>query len=298
MSEALYFVRGGEVLGGLVALAFLWWGSVLVARRRGGRTSPLTAFVLTAPLAFIVGPTLLRGTVGFHFGSVLDWSGQGWDRLSYDPFTSQTVLNAALFFPAGAIYAFALRSLARVALGLIALSFAVECLQGLTTAGVPDPADLIANSVGGAIGALTGYALAVIFLAATRQEVNLPSALVRLGCALVAGTMVVPLLHVAADRRQEQLVEKLRGLFEHSSLEQYLAWQADDAGGGLDAHVFRPSVLGPAGTDGAVRTSSSVLQRYPASFFGVERCVLVTWQPGHTTIQPESGEVCVRRMID
>ena len=62
------------------------------------------------------------------------------------------LLNLVLFVPAGLFVSLATRRSARTLLALIGLSLLIECIQSFDLLGAPDPADLVANSLGAGIG--------------------------------------------------------------------------------------------------------------------------------------------------
>jgi glycopeptide antibiotics resistance protein len=78
--------------------------------------------------------------------------------------TADGPLNVVLFVPLGFLLALLLRRPVRAALACAALSLAIECYQCALTSRVGAVADVVANSLGGAIGAL----VAVVVLAVTR----------------------------------------------------------------------------------------------------------------------------------
>ena len=76
-------------------------------------------------------------------------------------------LNVALFVPAGLFITHATRRPWRVFFALVGLSLLIEVVQDLTYLGAPDPADLLANSLGAALGVLV--AVGYLTLAARRR---------------------------------------------------------------------------------------------------------------------------------
>jgi hypothetical protein len=91
------------VLIGLSAVAGRW-----VAERRSTARSPVAWFAAFASIAGILALTLARhgAPQAFRPGDTFALIGSGWDRLSKGDLvgSSQFVLNAALFMPAGAAW--------------------------------------------------------------------------------------------------------------------------------------------------------------------------------------------------
>ena len=124
--------------------------------RGSGRTLGLTVATLWS-LALVTGFTLrlgdANGTADYvWFLDPVLWAdsivvGANW------------TLNAFLFIPAGFTLAMFLRSPLRAAITLSLASFLIETVQQITSVGIPDPSDFVANTVGAAIGAFLGVVL-------------------------------------------------------------------------------------------------------------------------------------------
>ena len=71
-------------------------------------------------------------------------------------------LNAALFIPAGFTLAMFLRSPVRAVLTLSLGSFLIESVQQITSVGIPDPSDFVANSAGAAAGAIVAVVVLTV----------------------------------------------------------------------------------------------------------------------------------------
>lgn len=91
---------------------------------------------------------------------------------------------------------------------------------------------------------------------------------------------------LGAAHRQDTLAAEARTRFSGTTVRDFRAGVAADT---LTEDVFdAPSVY----ADGARYAPSSVEVRYPASFFGVRRCVYVEWSTAAVTVRPESGRAC------
>lgn len=149
------FVTNGALPTTLVVGFLLTLFSTYIARG-SGRTRGLTVATLWS-LALVTGFTLRLGDANgtaeyIWFLDPILWAdsvvvGANW------------ILNAVLFVPAGFTLAMFLRSPIRAALTLALASFMIETVQQITSVGIPDPSDFVANSAGAVIGALIGVVL-------------------------------------------------------------------------------------------------------------------------------------------
>ena len=101
-----------------------------------------------------------------------------------------------------------------------------------------------------------------------------------------AATLGFTLATHGAAARQARLEHELVRLYGSSSLEQFKHWERS---GRLPQEVFaRTSVP----SDGASYGAAAVTIRYPASFFGIRRCVFATWQARAFAVRRGSGREC------
>jgi hypothetical protein len=125
-----------------------------VARRCG--TSAVVAACAIGSVGLVLALTLgARAIDGVREPAVAwtPWFGDAVMRrriLTPDP---DWMLNVALFVPAGASLTALTRRAGLVVVALLGLSIGVEVLQRLTEVGLPDPADVVANTIGAALGA-------------------------------------------------------------------------------------------------------------------------------------------------
>jgi hypothetical protein len=286
------FVDAGVlvVFASLLVCALLLAGSM--ARMLGINRS--LAAVALASIAGILAVTLgVRAVKGGELGGAsLGWliNGDLWSQ-SVDV-GSGWLLNVALFVPAGLFVALATRRPWRALLGLAVLSLLIELVQSLGLLGAPDPADLVANSLGAAIG----VSLAAIALrssawsigrdegvAASRKTVLVASAAV----VGVAGIGWLGLL-AGADAKRASLANDLRESFAGSTSTDIAARiEADDGFDQLLSAVeTRPSYLGRVGN------TNQFEGRYSIEFFGLHRCVFVRWTTDGFALRYGSGDVC------
>lgn len=299
MGRDVSFLLVGGLLVPLLGLvgASVWLASVLRRRRFAGR-SWLLVFLACASLALIVAATLLREAVylaGWLVENGLDewpgpslrWSENGWERLSYEPFSSQVLLNAALFVPAGVAWTLLIARAWRVTAGLIVCSLGIEVVQGLASLGVPDVADLVANSVGAALGATMGTILLWVVPGVWGRSRPSRQAMLRGGATAGAVLVTVTVLaYAGAAQRQASLEHELSARFTGTTLRDFRQWEAK---GQLYDEVFEAVSVS---IDGQIQDAQSVSARYPASFFGVRRCVFVRWTAKDVEVQPEAGRRC------
>ncbi|GAB3119588.1 hypothetical protein GCM10027160_33910 [Streptomyces calidiresistens] len=258
-------------------------------RRSEGKRDRLLLHAAVASLSMIVAVTLFRGSPGFSPGELFTWSTTGWDRISGDPFTSTEILmNAALFIPAGLLWTLLTGKPLHVLIAIPFLSFLVECLQAVTGTGANDVADLISNSAGGALGVLAGSLAPRLRprdaegrpRRSRRRKVWVTASLSLLAAATVTSVFV------GAERRSAALEAELTAHFAGTDLETYRAWEAEDL---LYEKVFAAASVF---TDGARHLDETARVRYPASFFGLRRCVFVDWTPDGVTTTKGAGSEC------
>jgi hypothetical protein len=271
----------------LVLLVLSAVAGVLVARRRPER-SAFEWFVAFGSIAPIVSTTLFRGEVslGFDPSRLTDWSGSDLASLSRDPLSSsQFVLNVALFVPAGAVWTWLTRRAGRTLGALVLGSFVIECLQAVTGAGGNDLLDLVANFFGALLG--VGGALIVINVAGGRLEELPRTKRIQL---VVAGIVAVVLIaagwFLGAARRQDDVRSTVVERFEDTDL-TFIQTQLE-----TNAEAVWGAVSGVRADYYA--TDDTVVLRFPAALFGLQRCVYATWTADEVAIRNASGDDCTR----
>ena len=154
------FVTNGAIPTTLVVGFLLTLFSTYIARG-SGRSRGLTIATLWS-LALVTGFTLRLGDA--HIGAHTVWFVDPVLWADSIVVGANWVLNAVLFAPAGLTLALFLRSPIRAVLTLCCGSFLIETVQQITSVGVPDPSDFVANSAGASLGA----ALALVVLLVRR----------------------------------------------------------------------------------------------------------------------------------
>lgn len=278
--------------GALSALVVLLSLSAVAAwsvsrRPRSIERPTLAWFAAFATLAMILSVTVLRDgfpTV-FRLDRLTQWSGDGFRLLSRDPLgSSQFILNIALFVPAGVAWTLMFRRPLAALLALSGCSLVIEVMQSITSVGAPDVADFVANTIGAGIG----VAVAAIVNLATSPQHRRPalrSQMLVIGAFMVVVLVAVTALFFGASRRQNAVENTLRVAFDgtdRSEIEAILK-DADPA-----------AVFGAAGdwADGTRRSDEVLEIRYPAMFFGLHRCVFVTWDWIDVDFRKASGRDC------
>jgi hypothetical protein len=103
---------------------------------------------------------------------------------------------------------------------------------------------------------------------------------------VAAATLVFSGVTEGASARQARLEHELLRLYGSSSFQQFKRWERADR---LPQEVFaRTSVS----SDGAHYGARTVTIRYPASFFGLRRCVFATWEAQAFAVRRGSGRAC------
>lgn len=287
------------MLVGLSAVAGRW-----VAERRSTARGSIAWFAAFASIAGILALTLARDGApqAFRPGDTFAWIGSGWDRLASGDLigSSQFVLNAALFIPAGAAWTWvtgrALRSLA----GLVALAMLVESVQGIAGLGAPDITDVAANSIGAAIGAavaallVAGLRRAGVVATRDRPE-SQRGAIVVVALVLVVITSLTVVL-VGADRHQARIRDELEqalGDTTYDDIDAVLRGDSEQLEPGArfsdSEQVFSAASVR---ADGFNYAEDRIELRWPATFFGFRRCVYVVWQPRGVQFRNVSGAAC------
>ncbi len=239
-----------------------------------------------ASLALIISVTLFREGIPttIRFDTLADWSSDGLRQLSRDPFGSgQFVLNIVLFVPAGATWTLISRRPVLSWVVMAGLSLLIEFTQAVTGAGANDVADLVANSLGAAIGAAV---VLVCWAIVDDRKIDLSSRSRRLGAAgvVAAGLALIASWLFGASSRQHHVEDVLRSKFEGTDRAEIEALMESDSS----------AVFGAADdyADGTRYSDDSIEIRYPATFFSLHRCVFVVWTSEGVEFRKASGHDC------
>lgn len=300
-SNATASVLVATVLLLSASAAGVWW----LSRHRSARR-PFAWFAALGSIAGCVSFTLARdGAPGdFRPGNVFAWAGSGWDRLGHGDLlgSSQFLLNAALFAPAGLAWVWLTRRAARTLLGLAGLSMLIESLQAVLGLGAADITDVVANVIGAAAGVAAGVAVSRWI---ERSGEPIPSRRVgRKRKVVVAGTVVAVLAAVVvwlggAERHQATIRHELEEVLSDTSYDELafvLQGDPDDPDRlGPDARFSDGEQIFSAisvRADGFRYTDGQIELRWPALWFGLRRCVYVIWTPTAVQFRDHSGSAC------
>lgn len=267
----------------VVAAAFgAWWCDRHLRLVEGSLVGWFAGFT---SVALIVSVTLFReGLPGvFDVGGLGDWSSDGLRRLSRDPLgSSQFVLNIVLFIPAGLAWTWVTKR-PFVTLGVLsATSVVIESIQAVTGAGANDVADLVANSIGAAVGAGFVGMINVVFARGVRLS-RRSQWFVGVSAAVVAMASVAG-CYVGASSRQQNVEDALRAEFEgtdRADIEMRLDLDPDGVFGALSDFA-----------DGTRYSEDRIEIRYPATFFSLHRCVYAVWDSNGVEFKKASGHAC------
>ncbi len=287
----------------LVFVPLLFVAAVLagpVARRIG--SSRLLAWLALVSIAGILaatlrerdllaqlsdaGPTSCAGCV--PFGWLTD--PRLWSRAAR--IDSAWLLNVALFIPAGLLVTLASRRPGRVLVAMAGLALSIEVIQDLARLGSPDPADLVANSVGAAIGVGLGIAALRVRPARIAHQPD-PTTSRRAEVAFIVGAITIVTLgwlglSLGADARLDSLRQELTEAFAGSTASNMEARLASTEGFDetLASVSVRPSYLGRVGA------SEQFEGRYATQFFGLWRCAYIRWTADGFELRDGSGDEC------
>ena len=275
----------------VVALAGLLVASVLVARWLHGssRFAPRPSslwFAGLASFALIIAMTLFRDGLPstFRLGNLGEWSSAGSRLLARDPLgSSQFVLNVVLFVPSGVAWTLISRRPLLTSLALSGLSLVVEVIQAVTGVGANDVADLVANSLGAAVGAAM-VVVCQMTLGRRTSDLSGRSRRLRLAAGLATGLMLVGAWFAGASSRQQSVENVLRSKFtgtDRADIEAMLESDAAAVFGAADDY-----------SNGTRYSGDTIEIRYPTLFFGLRRCVFVIWSSEGVAFRRESGQEC------
>jgi hypothetical protein len=298
-----FFVRTG-LLPALAAGVAFAVAFTMVARRRSWVEERAWPAVLAAVLTVtgILVFTLFREAVlvlqAVASGAELSppglaglrtWSPDGWWRATADPFgDTQVLLNIALFVPAGFVWSLVTRRPWVVVLALTSLSVVIEVVQGVSGLGANDVADIVANVLGAGAGAMA--ATVVGWLLDERvagRAAGSRTWLVRAVGAVVVVSLATLLPGVVASQRQARFAEQAIERFAATSYVDIVRWTAEDR---LLDEVWRAALSVEA--DGFTVGVGTARARYPASFLGAHRCVVVTWARAGVSVERHARDRC------
>lgn len=267
------------VLGGAAVLT--WW---LRGRYTGWRRVGLFGFVTSVGMVLLA--TLWRETpTGSCPACLTDWH---LDKLAAGTFSTDVALNIALFVPPVLLATLLWQAPVRAALAATAGSLAIEIVQPLIGVGANDAVDLLANTIGAALGALAGaIILAIVDLAARRRTG--PARLLRLAVAIMAaGAILVGYPAWVASTRQAAGAAQLDAMFAGTTLDDYQT-NRDTT---WDAKLLDFTTGNGPLTAVSYRTDQVARERFTWTLYFATRCIIAEWTPtGYTTFR-QSGQEC------
>lgn len=280
-----YVAHGGY---GLAAAVVVTAATVAAGWARSSGRSPLRATLLALSISAIPAATLLRTDDHpyLQWDALAHWAPSGLQRFaSAAPSSAEIILNAALYVPA-AIVVVAFRVLRPPAclVVLVALSSAIECIQGLLGLGVPDVADIASNTTGALVGTWLGCAYLITLQQTRRLEWRSEARWVAATTLIVAAfELSVPYL---ARSDLDRLADEARDRWGDMTLADYRRLEGRPD---LNTKLFE---LGGIFSDGSRSTRAGVVVRFPATFLGIHQCVLVEWSSTGVNVTTERGADC------
>jgi len=275
------------LLGPLLAR---WWGTTaLIATAALGSLGGILAFTLGVRAI----TEDRREFVGSDFSWLTDSS--VWrSAVDLDP---SWLLNMLLFVPAGVFLTVALRRPVAVLVGLASMSFAIEAIQSLTRLGTADVRDLVANTIGAAVGVVLATVIvrrraddAPPLTEAEQRSLDSRATLAAIVVIAVVGGVTWFGVGAVADLRQDRLVDDLTAAFDGTTAADIAIELGSDAG--FDRLVqrgpSRPDYIGEVGDTGMYEG------RWSTVFVGLHRCVIVRWSDDELTTRETSGRTCRR----
>ena len=290
----------------VVLLALAAIGARWLTRTRDTQRGSLAWFAAFGSIAGCLSLTLFRE--GFRFGfrpaGVLAWTTTGWDRLADGNLlgSSQFLLNVALFVPAGVAWTWVTARPLRTLGGLVGLTMLIESVQGMTGTGGADVTDVVANSLGAAIGVgAAAIATAVLVRAGltTGRASDPRRRAIVAACLVVVVAFTAAGLLIGADQRQSRIHSELERMFEDTTYDEINSVLTADPDNpeplaGRARFVDLNQILDAISvrSDGGRTTDNKIELRWPALFFGFRRCVYVTWTPSGVDFSDASGRAC------
>lgn len=286
MSNYLAVFLAPRMLLGLVvvlgaAAVLTWWRR---ERYPGWRRVGFFGFCATAGVVVLA--TLWREPAqGSCPACLADWHVE---KLITGAFGTDVALNIALFVPPVLLATLLWRNPVRATVAAAAGSLAIEIIQPLIEVGANDAVDLLANTIGAAIGAIGGALILTITDLAAGCRVG-PARLVRLAAAaLAAGAILAGYPAWVAGSKQTSAAAQLDAMFAGTTLADYKANR--DTTWGAKLHHFTVT-NGPLTAMG-YRTDQVARERFTWTLYFTSRCVIAEWAPtSYTTVQ-QSGQDC------
>ena len=293
------FVDAGVllVLVPLLAAALLlgpfvarWWGTTtLIATAALGSLAGILAFTLGVRAITEDRREFVRSDFSWLTDSSV-WR----SAFDLDP---SWLLNVVLFVPAGVFVTVAMRRPVIVFIGLASMSFAIETIQSLTRLGTADVRDLVANTIGAAVGVVLASVIvrrraddAPPLTEAEQRSLHSSATLAAIVVIAVVGGVTWFGVGAVADLRQDRLADDLTTAFDGTTAADIATELGSDAGFDrlMQRGPSRPDYIGEVGDTGMFEG------RWSTEFVGLHRCVIVRWTDGELTLREASGRSCRR----
>lgn len=299
MGRVVSQLADGRLVAGIVATLVVAFVVSIAAARRFDRplSRILPVLVVTLPILAV---TLFDRQGTLRQASVADgltWWLHGWsDVPDLARGDAGWRLNVILFVPAGAAWTWLVRRPGRVVAGLAAASFVIETVQAITYLGAPDPGDLVANSLGAAVGA----APVAVWLRRRHpqdvQAVDRRVVLATLVGLVVMAAVGIGFVQTRANAGRNDLRRELDDAFATTTIDDIDAMFIDVEDGRANPFESLVSVR----PDWWVHSGGGtpMTARYPIEFFGAHRCVFVTFSAEPAVFRNEKGSVCTRYLGD
>ena len=220
------------------------------------------------------------------------WFDHGWDGIFHSALNDPGwILNVLLFVPAGAVWAIATGWSFPVWVWLTIASFVVETIQSVSGRGIGQVADLVANSLGAAIGVLLGVVVFRTFDGVVQAGRRHPW-----WVALIAVTMVVigyALVLITVDSRNDRLLHEVTTAFDGYTSREILRYLDDDQQY-MSRAEFEHKVSTPPASITVDRAAATVVVRYAVTAFGLQRCSIARFDAQGAQFSRASGSDCAK----
>jgi hypothetical protein len=291
------------IIAVLVGVAWLI-AAPLARRLQRPRWQLFVCLATTAPIPAV---TVLREGFpqGFarDLGWMFSWWLHGWGKVANDLATySEAKLNVVLFVPAGVTWAATTRRYGRTLVALAVGSFVIETLQALFGLGAADTTDLVTNTLGAAIG----VGLAMIGAAVWRRTKwstlgpAIPRLSLRARVAVAAAVVTAAMAAVLfvqwrADGARDDLLAEVHRTYDDSTIDDMAPYFFDE-GKPFEEFMERNSVRPDSFRYARDHAAAEV--RYSVLYFGLSRCVFVTWTGGGVSFRTDEGDICTDYLGD
>lgn len=207
-------------------------------------------------------------------------------------------LNVVLFVPLGIGIAGLLKGRFGLSvLMFVVIAFVIETGQAFTGFRGPDLMDLITNTLGGIVGFGLWTVSRPLGEYVRTKAIGVSPALAAsfaVPVVVLAVALAAAFLMRSADNAQTALINELEDTYQATSLESMQSVFFDETGQDqpFDEFLVATSVR----PDSVVRRDApqTVQVRYSDQYFGLNRCVFVTWESNGVNFERDSGDRCTQ----